>query len=241
MIVQSAFGAASLYAAAGTPAVPRPVAASADPGTANSAEPVSISAAARERLAGEQRAAAASSSPTSFVAAFDTNQGTVNLDVESYLTGKSWSGTGEIPPLLMPTQRNIDALGQYVSSNMPGLLAAHGIPYAPARIGFDTQGQIQFPSDYPYGAQLKEALQQSPAMERALGWSQGLSESKAALDEAVGFQAEYRGAASPQELQAVIAKYGSLLSGNRPSAQVLLNFSAAGQLSITVNGNPQRA
>lgn len=237
MIVQSAFGAASLYATSGTPAVQRQVLATTDPGTAKSAEPVSISAAARERLAGEQRAAASAPSPT---VAFDTNQGTVNLDVESYLTGKSWSGTGEIPPLLMPTQRNIDALGQYVSSNMPGLLAAHGIPYAPAQIGFDSQGQVQFPSDYPYGAQLKEALQQSPAMERALGWSQGLSESKAALDEAVGFQAEYRGAASPQELQAVIAKYGSLLSGNRTSAQVVLNFSSAGQLNITVNGAPQR-
>ncbi len=76
---------------------------------------MSISQSARDRLAAESTTAAAT-----HTASFDTNQGTVKIHIESSSSHRP-AGYTELPPLLMPSPANIQALSNYVSQKMPGL------------------------------------------------------------------------------------------------------------------------
>lgn len=201
------------------------------------ADKVTLSAAGLWALSSDQEATA---STTGGKVALDTDQGVVTQDVESFLANNQANTNGELPPLLMPSQRNIDALSGYLSAKFPGFLSANGIPYAPAQITYDSAGQAQFPADYPYAKELREALQKSPAIANALSWSVGLSESKALLDEGVRFQQEYL-SASPQQLGAVLARHSQLLSGNAPAPQAAISFSPTGEVRLMVDGKPQNA
>ncbi|WP_153114887.1 hypothetical protein [Rhodocyclus tenuis] len=210
-----------------------------DPATspAKHADNVTLSAAGLRALSSEQEAGVSGAGGK---VSLDTNQGVVNQDIESFLVDNKAKSNGELPPLLMPSQRNIDALSGYLSAKFPGFLSANGIPYAPEQITYDSAGQVQFPADYPYAKELKQALQESPVMANALSWSVGLSQSKALLDEGVRFQQEYLNA-SPQQLGAVLARHAQLLSGNAPAPQAAISFSPTGEVRLTVDGKPQSA
>lgn len=204
---------------------------------AKNADSVTLSAAGLWALSSEQEAGPSTSAEK---VSLDTNQGVVTHDIESFLAGNQATANGELPPLLMPSQRNIDALSGYLSAKFPGFLSANGIPYAPAQITYDSAGQAQFPADYPYAKELRDALQKSPVIANALSWSVGLSESKALLDEGVRFQQEYLNA-SPQQLGAVLARHSQLLSGNAPAPQAAISFSPTGEVRLMVDGKPQNA
>jgi hypothetical protein len=62
----------------------------------------------------------------------------------------------------------VEALNRHIDSQFPAFLAAHGIVSAPASIGYDEQGQMTLPADYPYADQLEEALKSDPDMEEDL-------------------------------------------------------------------------
>ncbi|MQY51811.1 hypothetical protein [Rhodocyclus gracilis] len=236
MIVQSPPSVAYRYnASTVSPSTRQTIATTA----AISADTVTLSAAARQQLASEQSASGSSRSATQ--ATFDTDKGVVSLNVDDYLSSKLDSGTGELPPLLMPSQRNIDALNQYISSQLPGVLAAHGIPSAPAQITYDSSGQMQFPADYPYADAFKQALNDTPSLARAINWTSGLSSTKADLDRYAPFQEELQNATTTQAQTAIFNKYAALLSGSGPAPQVALHFDAKGQVSITIDGKAQTA
>lgn len=210
--------------------------------------PVTISQAARDlflRERSDMTAASTTTSTTSTTASagsasstavFDTDKGSVGIDIDKYFSASPESPMAELPPLMMPSQRNIDALSQHVSSVFPKFLAEHGIPSAPASITYDRSGQPQFPADYPYTKELKAALNDSPVMARELMTTAALASHKDELDQAAEFQEAYRNASNPKELAAVLAKYAGLLSGNQPASQVALTFSGQGAMGVTVNG-----
>lgn len=124
---------------------------------ANTADTVSISQAARDLYASvENQAKPAVSAVNNVKTAFDTTKGRMDLDIESYFASQGSDGVDldSVPPLL-PSQKNIEALSNYLSAHMPGFMADKGIPTPPAGMTYDSMGQIELPADYPYAAEFK--------------------------------------------------------------------------------------
>lgn len=206
----------------------RPAASSA--GGAENSAVVKISEAGRARLAAEANAPERKTR-----ASYDTSQGSKALDIDAYFTPDPSQSLMSIP-LLAPTQNNIDALGQQISAKMPGFLAAHGIPEAPASISYDAYGQIQLPGDYAYAAQFREALTDNPVLARQLSTVSALSSQMTEMNKALKFDTEYRAARTPTEIQAVIAKYRALLDGQTTPSTIALHFDSQNRLSVTADG-----
>lgn len=228
MVIQGMGGLAPWYGAAKTAAF-APKANAGAP--AEIAGAVSISDAARARLAAETRPAAATG--TGSLVRYDTDKGIVALDIDEYFSGRPRANGEKLPPLLMPTQQNIDALQQHLSDVFPKFLSEHGIPSAPANITYDTQGQPQFPADYPYADQLSRALKDAPALSSELTAAHALTSAKTALDEAV--RSMQQGAPS---VDAKLSLLPSLLSGEPDQRETFLHFSPTGQLSIASGKSP---
>ena len=209
--------------------------------TAIFADTVSISQAARNLFAAQVAAAqpaSTSGAPVSRTAVFDTDQGSVEINIDEYFSPPAAGSNAELPPLLMPTQENIDALSKHLSAVFPKFLSDNGIPYAPASISYDQQGQPEFPADYPYGEQLKKALQDSPSMAKEIATTYALADTKAALDDAMKFQQEYRQASNQKAIEAVVARYADLLAGSNQSPLISMGFTSDGQLRIAAAGQP---
>ncbi len=184
---------------------------------ANTGDTVSISKAARDLFAAQaNQAKPVAPSGNVAKAEFDTSQGTMALDIESYFNSPAKQGkTLDSIPLLMPSQKNIDALSSYISARMPDFLVDSGIPTTPASITYDNMGQIQLPADYPYAAEFKQALANNPVMERALRSTSALASHMVEMKKSTAFQSEYAAASSQAEIEAVVAKYRYLFSSNR--------------------------
>lgn len=188
---------------------------------------VEISAAARALLAAEQ--AAGQSGAKTLV---DSSHGQVELDFDRYFTPPGENGVRlDDTPLLLPTQRNIDALSAHISARMPAFLAEHNIPAPPASITYDHAGKMVLPADYPHAAAFREALEAEPQLERQLRTTAALSSMQAALEESIAFQEEYAAAGSAAEIAAVINRHRHLFSNFRvDQQQSALYFSASGEL-----------
>lgn len=206
-----------------------PAAAVGEPAAANSADAVSISQAARDLLAAENASVAART------ASFDTDQGSVEIDLEAYFQPPP-GGFATLPPLMLPSPANIQALSNYVSQEMPAFLAANGIPAAPASVSYDSQGQVQLPADYPYAEQFKAALANEPVLARSMQTAAALTSHYVEGQKSMQFQEEYAAASSAAETAAVVAKYAWLFDDNRPASQIALHFSADGRMSLSADG-----
>lgn len=204
-------------------------AASSAAGAENSAV-TTISEAGRARLAAEVNKSASGAK-----AAYDTSQGSQALDIDAYFTADPSRSLLSIP-LLMPTRNNIDALSQHVSAAMPGFLAKHSIPQAPASIAYDAYGRMQLPADYPYAEQFRAALAETPVLARELSTVNALSSQMTEMAKVLPFDAEYRAARTPAEVEAVIAKYRYILDGQTSASLIALHFDGQGQLSVTADG-----
>lgn len=235
MIVQSANPYAALSSAGISPRAGASTQASSAAVAASSAERVSISAAARALLAG----GADGGSARAGTATYDTNQGAQALDIDAYFTPPAAGGLGgELPPLLLPTRNNIDALSRHIAAAMPQFLAENGIPAAPASVTYDNQGRIQLPADYPHAAEFEQALTKDPALAREMSTVHALASVTAEMDKSLAFQQEYAAASTRAEIDAVVAKYGELFSDRRQPATIALEFPATGGLRLTADGAP---
>jgi len=209
--------------------------------SANSADTVVISQVAKELFAAQSSSAATSASGAT--ARYDTSQGALNLDIDAYFTpganaGSAASSVQSLPPLLLPTQSNVDALRSHISAAMPQFLARNGIPAAPASVTYDSNGQLQLPADYADAAKFKEALANDPALARELSTVNALASHVAEMKKLIPFQEEYAAATSQAAADAVVAKYSYLFSANHHYASIALQFSAGGELSLTADGKP---
>lgn len=236
----SAHAAASLLPFAARPRQASFIAATAasTASTAASADRATISQAARDLLAAQSGAAAPSRSGAKAV--FDTDQGALSLNVDEYFTPPANAGGAgfSLPPLLLPTQRNIDALAGHISAAMPQFLAQNGIPSAPATITYDGAGQMQLPADYAYAAEFRQALANDPALARELSTVNALTSHMVEMKKSIPFQQEYAAAATQAAADAVVAKYSHLFSGSRHYDAIALQFSASGSLTLTADGKP---
>lgn len=201
------------------------------------AEKITISQYARDLLAAQSTPTANSASGDT--AEFDTNKGRLALNIDTYFAPPGDRGVDlDAVPLLMPSQKNIDALRSHLSAAMPEFLARNGIPAPPARITYDRQGLPELPADYPYAAEFRQALENEPTLARELSTVNALSSHLAGMKKSLPFMAEYASATSPAGAAAVVAKYSHLFSNHQHSATIALNFSASGALSVTADGKP---
>jgi hypothetical protein len=206
--------------------------------TASLAYSITISEAARNLLATQSNSAATSGSGATAV--FETDQGAKNLDIDACFTPAANTGGSAftLPPLLLPSQKNIDALASHISKTFPQFLAQNSIPFPPASITYDNQGQIQVPPDFPYASEFKQALVNHPTMARELSTVNALTSHLVEMKKSIPFQQEYAAATTRAEADAVVAKYGYLFSANRHYDTIALQFSADGKLSFTADGKP---
>lgn len=209
--------------------------------SANPAYTVEISSAARDLFAVQANAPAGLGSDTT--ALFDTSQGAINLDIDAYFSGDQKSNGAatslqSLPPLLLPSRKNVAALTDHISGVFPQFLAANHIPAAPASITYDSAGQMQLPADYPYATELKEALANNPTLDKELRAVNALTSHLVEMEKAIPFHEEYAAAATQAEINAVVAKYSYLFSENKQYSSIALNFSASGELSLSADGKP---
>ena len=207
------------------------------PLSTKTADTVTISQSSRDLLAGQ--AANAGKSMT----LFETDQGSMSLDINAYFSPaanarQEGSLSQSLPPLLLPSQENVDALVNHLSTTMPQFLAENNIPSAPSSIRYDSEGRVQLPEDYAYAAEFNEALSKNPAMERELRTVNALSSHLTEMKKSASFQQEYAAAATEAAAKAVVTKYSQMFSGNRSYDAISLNFTATGHLSITAAGKP---
>ena len=144
MLIQPSSTYSALLPSSATSRVKAAQAAELGVAAANVAERSSISAAGRARLA-----AGSADAGSGKTEAYDTDHGKLQLDIDAYFTPPAQTGaTFALPPLLLPSPRNIAALREHVSAAMPQFLAQHGIAAAPASIEYDNRGQMILPADY---------------------------------------------------------------------------------------------
>lgn len=213
-------------------------ATTASAGAANFAERASISHAGRALLA----AASDSAKPAAggATALLDTDRGALALNLDDYFSPPAQTGAAalSLPPLLLPSRNNIDALSRRISAVMPQLLAQNQIPSPPASISYDREGKLQLPADYAYAEQFKAALAKQPALARELSTVNALTSHWVEMQKSMPFQQEYAAATSQAEANAVVAKYSYLFSEYRHYAAITLQFSAQGALTLAADGKP---
>lgn len=204
--------------------------------TAMLADRTTISQTARNLSATQTDTSAAPGNADSAV--FETSQGAKNLNIDAYFspTANTDGSVFTLPPLLLPNQKNIDALSSHISATFPQFLAQNNIPSAPASITYDHAGKVQLPPDYPYATQFKQALEDNPTMARELSTVNALTSHVVEMKKAIPFQQEYAAAATQTEADAVVAKYSYLFSGNRHYDTITLQFTAGGSLSLLDDG-----
>ena len=206
--------------------------------TATSADRTTISQAARDLLAAQSSSDTPSGGGATAV--FDTNKGSMALNIDDYFSphANMDGSLSLLPPLLLPTQKNVDALTSHISATFPQFLKQNNIPYAPSSITYDREGKIQLPPDYPYASEFKQALAKNPVMERELSTVNALASHLVEMKKSIPFQQEYAAAATQAEADAVVAKYSYLFSSNRHYDTIALQFSASGVLTLTADGRP---
>ena len=197
-----------------------------------------ISQAARDVLAANSDTTTASGGGTSAI--FETNKGPISLDIDAYFApaANTSGAVFTLPPLLLPNQKNIDALTSHISKTMPQFLAQNNIPSAPSKITYNNEEEIQLPPEYPYSAEFKQALKENPAMARELSTVNALTSHVVEMKKSIPFHQEYSETTTKAEADAVIQKYSHLFWGNRHNDSIALLFSASGELSLTANDKP---
>lgn len=166
--------------------------------------------------------------------AMDTNQGHLDIDLDSYLNPTPRTGTinlGDIP-LLLPTAHNIDTLSKYSEEKFHDLLEQYSIPEPPANIEFDSEGKLVLPADYPYARELKQALAVQPSVENALRTTAALASHYAGIMESAAFRDEMMTARNQMDQDRIIEKYSHLFDENRPDAQIVLSFLKDGSMLV---------
>lgn len=139
---------------------------------------------------------------------------------------------------LAPSAANLARLSTNTSERIGQVLDQYNIPTAPTKITFDDQGQIQFPEDYVYEDQFRAALEDNPGLLRELSDINALASHYVGINQASSLSQALSQVSSKQEEAAIIAKYSHLFNNNSPSADIALNFTKDGTLSLTANNKP---
>lgn len=175
-----------------------------------------------------------SSEDQNMVFGMDTSQGHNKINLDEYLDPTPQAGPIDIRdvPLLLPTEHNINTLSKYSEDKFKGLLQEYNIPSPPETIEFDNEGKLVLPSDYPYSAELRSALEENPSVENALSTTAALASHYAGIMEGAAFRDEMSTARNQADQDRIVQKYSYLFDDNRPQAQIVLAFLNDGSMLV---------
>jgi len=172
----------------------------------------------------------------------NTDKGTLDIDLDQYFSGEKpptgFSNLKALPPLFLPSAQNIKALSTHASSRFKQMLSDYNIPAASQSMAYGTSGEMHLPANYPYAAELKQALKENPGLNRELSTINALSSHYVEILKRVPFTEEMSSANSQVAINNIIAKYSHLLNDNHSYSSLALSFSKEGTLSVIADGTP---
>lgn len=172
----------------------------------------------------------------------NTDKGDITVDLDEYFSNDPVSSEtrnlDELPPLLLPSAENIEAMSKHASAKFMNMLAEYNIPTPPDKITYDQQGKMHISDDYPYANELKQALKDNPGLDRELRSINAISGHYVEMQEGMPFTEGMANAGAKAEVDKIIAKYSHLLSDNSNYKSIALTFSKNGALNITSDGSP---
>jgi hypothetical protein len=176
----------------------------------------------------------------SFKPVMVTDKGNIEINLDHYFSNEQGSigflNINELPPILLPSAQNIEALTEHVSTWFKQMLAEYNIPSAPNKITFDNQGKMHIPIDYPHANELNRALEENPGIKRELSTVNALSGHYVEIQARMPFIEEMGRATSQAVKDQIIAKYSHLLHDNHDYQSLALVFSKDGDVSVTADG-----
>ena len=171
-----------------------------------------------------------------------TDQGQKDIDVDAYFSPPSVSSSmgdlKSLPPLLLPSSHNIDALSKDASAKLKSLLATHHIPTAPTSISFDESGQIQLPDNYEYADQFKQALKESPSLGRELSTVNSLASQLVGMSSSAGFSTAISQPKTQAEADAISAKNAPFIYDTQSRYKISLGFDSTGNIQPLADNQP---
>jgi len=165
----------------------------------------------------------------------NTNKGQQQeMDLDEYFSDKPRTGSVNLEdvPLLLPTAHNVEVLSKYSQEQFKGLLQQYNIPSPPSSIEFDDAGQMVLPDDYPYAAELKQAFEENPQVEKALSTTAAIASHYVGIQEGQPFRDEMSTARSQADRDRIIEKYSYLFDDDRPATRVVLSFLEDGSMLV---------
>ncbi|MFT6903036.1 MAG: hypothetical protein ACJAXS_003257 [Colwellia sp.] len=176
---------------------------------------------------------------TEFTFPMDTNKGSKKINLDDYFSPKPTPNKAinllDVP-LLLPSGHNVDTLAKYSEQKFKDLMQEYNIPKPPTTIEFDQQGQLVLPQDYPYSAQLKQAFNENPQVEKALSTTAALASHYAGFMEGQPFRDEMSTARTQGDRDRIVDKYSYLFDDNRPPIQIILSFLDDGSMLVGGRG-----
>jgi predicted 3-demethylubiquinone-9 3-methyltransferase (glyoxalase superfamily) len=165
-----------------------------------------------------------------------TNMGAMRIDLNSYFLPPAKPCDLHSIPLLLPSKQNIDILAQHAQEQLKKLMAEFGITTPPSEISFDNEGRLKLPEGYSQAATFRKVLEGSRAVRMELSTVHALTSHYVGMQQSVAFSQAYEQAGSQTEIDALLAKYSSLLNGTRRAAYIALSFSSSWQITVLADG-----
>ena len=143
----------------------------------------------------------------------------------------------ELPAFMLPTRANAQKLAVALSEDLKGLFSTAGInPSPPVEFAVDSYtGKVSVKGNRPDAQQITELMEKNPDVAMQIHNVAAISSHIGPLDKAIEASNAFRAAETTQEINNLIAKYSSILSGQTEVADFSLVFNGV-DVQINADG-----
>lgn len=186
--------------------------------------------------------AIATTSPTSTANPLKTSNQQANNHLAAYTVPQQTSSDDNsrlqtpFGELLLPNAENVAYLQNVANQTLTTLLQKYQIPQAPSSLRYDENGNLQLPSDYPYAATFRQALQENPKSEQLLNNLNGLASHYASLQKIAPLSDALAQARDENASRQVMARYGYLLDAKNHTVDITLEMGSDHKMRVFSDG-----
>lgn len=185
--------------------------------------------------------AIATTSPTSTANPLKTSNQQANDHLAAYTVPQQTSSDNSrlqtpFGELLLPNAENVAYLQNVANQTLTTLLQKYQIPQAPSSLRYDENGNLQLPSDYPYAATFRQALQENPKSEQLLNNLNGLASHYASLQKIAPLSDALAQARDENASRQVMARYGYLLDAKNHTVDITLEMGSDHKMRVFSDG-----
>lgn len=185
--------------------------------------------------------AIATTSPTSTANPLKTSNQQANNHLAAYTVPQQTSFDNSrlqtpFGELLLPNAENVAYLQNVANQTLTTLLQKYQIPQAPSSLRYDENGNLQLPSDYPYAATFRQALQENPKSEQLLNNLNGLASHYASLQKIAPLSDALAQARDENASRQVMARYGYLLDAKNHTVDITLEMGSDHKMRVFSDG-----